>query len=199
MGAPSVGSTRTPHLDDPPTHTAPFSRSPLFLPSQLSFHLFQRSALLLLTPARISDQPSPFKERMKSSGRPSPCPVCTGSGWSPLPIRRGSHRGINPTRCSGARVRRHLSPPGGARCLSPIHPGLSIAPQNFLSLSISGCHPAWPLPRPAGASLVREEKWTPGPRGAGLGSPSWLREEGWGSGSWVPGLGRVPGTGRQGS
>lgn len=56
---------------------------------------------------------------------------------------------------------------------SPPPSQLTIYPQYFLSLSISGCHPAWPLPHPAGASLVREEKGDPGPRRAGPGSPSW--------------------------
>uniref|UniRef100_A0A3Q2H538 Fms related receptor tyrosine kinase 3 ligand n=2 Tax=Equus TaxID=9789 RepID=A0A3Q2H538_HORSE len=125
-----------------------------------------------------------FRGGGEGLGGPAARSLCVPSRSQPHLILR-ARRPRRPPRCDP-----HLSPPGGAPCLGQIHPAPRL-PQISLSLSVSGCHPAWPLPHPAGASLVREEQWARVPEGRGRGLPPGAEGGGLGVGL----LGPRPGEG----
>lgn len=133
-----------------------------------------------------------FEAEVKGSGAQRPAHCVSRPGVNPTSsfarVGRGALRGVTPT------CHHQGAPLASAKStLLPVYPKF---PFHFRSPAVT--RPG-PFHTQLGQAWCVRSNGLGSPRGgAGVSLPV-PRAEGWGSGSWVPGLGRVPGTGRRGS
>lgn len=176
VGAPSVGSTCTPHLPPHPPRPGAPSVSPF--PGPIPLH-----PGLGPPPSGSSVHLGPaFPIRRKDEGprlAPSlPCGYCSWLEAAPplfcVPAGASTQlRALGRESRGGALsgMRRHLSPPGGAPCLSQIHPGSLSPPKisfRFRSLAVTRPGPFHALP---GQAWCVRRNGLRVPEGRGWGPP----------------------------